>query len=54
MVYNGIYSGIYCSKCVCVHLDELHAENTIHCWLYSLIIVYVTNKAQLSIIIYLI
>ncbi len=30
---------------VCVHLDGLNAENTFHCWLYS---VYVTNKAHLS------
>ncbi len=21
--------------CVCVHLDGLNAENTFHCWLYS-------------------
>ncbi len=33
---------------VCVHLDGLNAENTFHCWLY---IVYVTNKAHLSLII---
>ncbi len=32
---------------VCVHLDGLNAENTFHCWLYS-IIVYVMNKAHLS------
>ncbi len=34
---------------VCVHLDGLNAENTFHCWLYS-VIVYVTNKAHLSLI----
>ncbi len=34
---------VHCSKrvcvcvhyCVCVHLDGLNAENTFHCWLYS-------------------
>ncbi len=35
---------------VCVHLDGLKAENTFHCWLLC-IIVYVTNKAHLSLII---
>ncbi len=30
---------------VCVHLDGLNAENTFHCWLYS-IIVYVTKKKK--------
>ncbi len=37
-------SAAHCSKCV--HLDGLNAENTFHS---SCIIVYVTNKAHLSI-----
>ncbi len=33
---------------VCVHLDELNAENTFHSSLYSVLIVYVTNKVFVS------
>ncbi len=36
-----------------MHLDGLNAGNTFHCWLYSCIIVYVTNKAHLSLILLL-
>ncbi len=35
---------------VCVHLDGLNAENTFHSFIILCIIVYVTNKAHLSLI----
>ncbi len=31
----------HCSKCVCVLLDGLNAENTFHCWLYKIKIIYI-------------
>ncbi len=38
-IYTELYLNSLSEQCpllqVCVHLDGLNAENTFHCWLYS-------------------
>ncbi len=48
-IYTELYSNSVIEQCpllqVCVHLNGSNAENTFHCWLYS-VVVHVTKKKK--------